>query len=118
LDNKIINEHMSHYFFIFLFYLKMYQYDVNSLIRLIFSTLSIQIKFDIYNYHNQFTSTSWPHFKGGIISEKSEGFLHLQLSKKNTPKHYPKLLHPVHGNDKLLIKYNMFQVKKYYSYEM
>ena len=56
--------------------------------------------------------------KGGIISEKSEGFLHLQLSKKNTPKHYPKLLHPVHGNDKLLIKYNMFQVKKYYSYEM
>ena len=59
-----------------------------------------------------------PDSKGGIISEKSEGFLHLQLSKKNTPKHYPKLLHPVHGNDKLLIKYNMFQVKKYYSYEM
>ena len=56
--------------------------------------------------------------KGEIISEKSEGFLHLQLSKKNTPKHYPKLLHPVHGNDKILIKYNLFQVKKYYSYEM
>ena len=56
--------------------------------------------------------------KGGIISEKSEGFLHLQLSKKNTPKHYPKLMHPVNGNDKILIKYNKFQVKKYYSYEM
>ena len=56
--------------------------------------------------------------KGGIISEKSEGFLHLQLSKKNTPKHYPKLLHPVHGNDKILIGFDILQIKKYSNYEM
>ena len=56
--------------------------------------------------------------KGWIMSEKYEGFLHLQFSKQNTPKHYPKLLHPVHDNDKILTKYNTFQVKKYYRYEL
>ena len=56
--------------------------------------------------------------KGGIISEKSEGFLHLQLSKKNTPKHYPKLLHPVHGNDKAFLQFNKLHAEKYHSYEI
>ena len=41
--------------------------------------------------------------KGGIISEDIGGFLLLQISKINIPKHYPKLLHPLHGNDKILI---------------
>ena len=45
--------------------------------------------------------------KGGIISEGTGGFLLLQISKINIPKHYPKLLHPLHGNDKILIRFNI-----------
>ena len=52
------------------------------------------------------------------MSEDTGGFLLLQISKINTPKHYPKLLHPVHGNDKILIGFNILQVKMYYSYEI
>ena len=51
------------------------------------------------------------------MSEDTEGFLLLQISKKNS-KHYPKLLHPVHGNDKILIGFNILQVKMYYSYDI
>ena len=38
--------------------------------------------------------------KGGFLSEKSGGFL---LLPKNVPFYYPKLLNPVHGNDKMSI---------------
>jgi hypothetical protein len=39
--------------------------------------------------------------QGGIMSEDTGGFLLLQISKINIPKHYPKLMHPLHGNDKI-----------------
>ena len=41
------------------------------------------------------------------MSEDTGGFLLLQISKINIPKHYPKLLHPLHGNDKILIGFNI-----------
>ena len=42
---------------------------------------------------------------GGIMSEDTGGFLPLQISKIDIPKHYPKLLHPLHGIDKILIRF-------------
>ena len=50
--------------------------------------------------------------KGGIMSEDIGGFLHLP---KNIPKNCLKLSYPVHGNDKVLVKFNKLHVKKYYS---
>ena len=42
--------------------------------------------------------------KGGLKSERAEGFLHCQ---RKVPKSYLKLLHPVHGSDKMLIGFNI-----------
>ena len=53
--------------------------------------------------------------KGGIMSEDIGQFLPLP---KNIPKNYLKLSYPVHGNDKVLQKFNRLHVKKYYSYEI
>ena len=56
--------------------------------------------------------------KGGIMSENIGGFL---LLPKNIPKNYlnyPKLLHPLLGNDIVLVVFNKLHVKKYYSYEI
>ena len=50
--------------------------------------------------------------KGGLLSEKSGGFLLLPTLQKNIPFYYPKLLHPVHGVDKIIIEFNTFQVEK------
>ena len=41
--------------------------------------------------------------KDGFLSEKSGGFLLLPILQKNIPFYYPKLLHPVHGIDKMSI---------------
>ena len=46
--------------------------------------------------------------KGGFLSEKSGGFLLLPTLPKNIPFYYPKLLHPVHSIDKIIIKVNTF----------
>ena len=46
------------------------------------------------------------------MSEDIGGFLPLS---KNIPKNYPKLSYPVHGNDKILVRFNRLHVKKYYS---
>ena len=54
----------------------------------------------------------WIASKGGFLSEKSGGFLLLQTLQKHTPFYYPKLLHPVHGIDKIIIEFNTFKVKK------
>ena len=40
--------------------------------------------------------------KGGIISESTGN---LQISRRNIPKQYPKLLHPEYDNDKMSILY-------------
>ena len=53
--------------------------------------------------------------KGGFKSEDVEGFSNLQ---KYIPFFYPKLLHPVHGNDKILIAFDILQVQKYCNYEL
>ena len=53
--------------------------------------------------------------KGGIMSEDNRGFLPLP---KNIPKFCLKLSYPVHGNDKVLVKFNKLHVKKFYSYEI
>ena len=37
---------------------------------------------------------------------------------KNIPKNYLKLSYPVHGNDKILLKFKRLHVKKYYTYEI
>ena len=42
--------------------------------------------------------------KGGFKSEDVEGFSNLQ---KYIPFFYPKLLHPVHGNNKILIVFDL-----------
>ena len=47
--------------------------------------------------------------KGGFLSEKSGGFLLLPTFPKNIPFYYPKLLHPVHGIDKI------FNIIQYFS---
>jgi hypothetical protein len=39
------------------------------------------------------------------MSEDIGGFLLLKISKINIPEHYPKLLHLVHDNDKILIQF-------------
>ena len=50
--------------------------------------------------------------KGGIIMSEDIGqFLHLP---KNIPKNYLKLSYPVLNNDKVLVGFDMLQVKKYY----
>ena len=46
------------------------------------------------------------------MSEDIGQFLHLQ---KNILKNYPNLSYPVHNNDKVLVGFDMLQVKKYYS---
>ena len=49
--------------------------------------------------------------KGGFLSEKSGGFLLLPTLPKNIPIYYPKLLHQVHGNDKMsIVKKILLQV--------
>ena len=48
--------------------------------------------------------------KGGIMSEGIGGFL---LLPKNIPKNYLQLSYPVHGNDKVLVGFNILYVKKY-----
>ena len=45
--------------------------------------------------------------KGGIMSEDNGAFLPLP---KNIPKNYLKLSYPVHGHDKLLVKFNRLHV--------
>ena len=42
------------------------------------------------------------------MSEKSGGFLLLQFLQTYTPKNYPKLLHPVHDIDKILVEFDVF----------
>ena len=37
---------------------------------------------------------------------------------KIIPKNYLKLSYPVHGNDKILVKFNRLHVKKYYNDEI
>ena len=52
------------------------------------------------------------------MSENIGGFL---LLPKNIPKNYlnySKLLHPLLGNDIVLVVFNKLHVKKYYSYEI
>ena len=49
------------------------------------------------------------------MSEDIGQFLHLP---KNIPKNYLKLSYPVQNNDKILIEFDLLQVKKYYSFEM
>ena len=39
--------------------------------------------------------------RGGFLSEKSGGFLLVPSLQKNIPFYYTKLLHPVHGIDKI-----------------
>jgi hypothetical protein len=46
--------------------------------------------------------------KGGFKSEDVEGFSNLQT---HMPNYYLKLLHPVHSNDKILIQFDILQVK-------
>ena len=53
--------------------------------------------------------------KGGIMSEDIGQFLHLP---KNIPKNCLKLSYPVHNNDKILIEFDLLEVKNYYSFEM
>ena len=48
--------------------------------------------------------------KGGFLSEKSGGFLLLPTLQKNIPFYYPKLLHPVHSIEKIIIKFDTFIV--------
>ena len=56
--------------------------------------------------------------KGGFMSEKSGGFLLLPTLPKNIPFYYPKLSYPVHGIDKIIIEFDIFQVKKnHYGYK-
>ena len=59
------------------------------------STYAICIHICIQCYHNM--------AKGGVLSEKSGGFLLLPNLQKNIPFYYPKLLHPVYGIDKMSI---------------
>ena len=49
------------------------------------------------------------------MSEDNGGLLPLP---KNIPDNYLKLFCPVHGNDKVLVKFNRLHVKKYYGYEI
>ena len=49
------------------------------------------------------------------MSEDNGGFLPLP---KNIPKNYLKLSYPVHGNDKVLVKFKRLQVKKNYTFEI
>ena len=51
--------------------------------------------------------------KVGLKSERAGVFLHCQ---RKVPKSFLKLLHPVHGNDKMLIWLNILQVKKHHNY--
>ena len=54
--------------------------------------------------------------KGGFKSEDVKGFLNLQ---KYIPFFYPKLFHPVHGNDEILICFDIYsKLEKYCNYEM
>ena len=47
--------------------------------------------------------------KRGFLSEKSGGYLLLPTLPKSIPLYYPKLLHPVHGIDKMsFLKKNTF----------
>ena len=46
------------------------------------------------------------------MSEDIGQFLHIP---KNIPKNYLKLSYPVPNNDKVLVGFDMLQVKKYYS---
>jgi hypothetical protein len=46
------------------------------------------------------------------MSEKSGGFLLLKFLQTLTPKNYPKLLHPVHAIDRILVEFDIFQVRK------
>jgi hypothetical protein len=47
-----------------------------------------------------------------------EEFYFSQKIFQKTILNYPKLLHPVHGNDKVLVAFNKLDAKKYYSYEI
>ena len=49
------------------------------------------------------------------MSEDIGGFLPLP---KNIPKNYLRLFYPVHGNDKILVGFNILHVKKYYTSEI
>ena len=49
------------------------------------------------------------------MSEDNRGVLPLP---KNIPKNYLKLFYPVHGNDKVLVKFNRLHVKKYCCYDI
>ena len=46
----------------------------------------------------------------------SEGTGAYLLLQNNIPNLYPKLLHPVHDNHKILIAFNILKVKKPYNY--
>ena len=49
--------------------------------------------------------------KGGFMSESTDRFSNCP---KNVPKPNPELLHPVQGNDKILILNNILKFKNYH----
>ena len=56
--------------------------------------------------------------KVGYCQKILENFYISQKIFQKTILNYPKLLHPVHGNDKVFLQFNKLHVEKYYSYEI
>ena len=54
--------------------------------------------------------------KGGLMSESIGRFSHCPKNVPKTILEY--VLHPLHDNDKILIAYNLLQVKNYHSYKI
>ena len=68
------------------------------------------------NYESPFSYSYIVRTKGGLMSESTGGFSHCPKNVPKTILEY--VLHPLHDNDKILIAYNLLQVKNYHSYKI
>ena len=80
----------------------------------VWNTKSVTFGSTCSQFFASYCSSSWL-LKGGFKSEDVEGFSNLQTH--TMPNYHLKLFHLVNGNDKILIKFNILQVKKQNNYE-
>ena len=74
--------------------------------------LSISLKVIIFINNNSKSKSVPKHLlKAAFCQKNLEDFYFSQLSQK-IPFYYPKLSYPVHGIDKIVIEFVIFQVKK------